>query len=212
MNETKHPKPKFELGDLVMLKSYASAEKEATNDSDQPKLIYHSSPVMVVTGIEIEDKKKKTHDNELGKQIGERIKYHVIWFDNKKSDFVAKVLYESLLSQESRKGVRFEYEFGKNCNFATAEQERKRKVIDSHSSDEEVDGSGQSPRKQRRMTSFISPPLVSTGIRKNEKTTIYHDQGGLKAQWSEILVKVLWFNSQQQKYSEKDLPIECIIN
>lgn len=211
MNETKHPEPRFKLGDLVMLKSYASAEKEATNYSDQPKLISHHSPIMVITGIEIEDKKKKTHENELGEQIGERIKYHVTWFENKNSDFVTKVLYESFLSDKQVKNdAVFKYQFGKKCQFSTAVLERQRKLTNTPTL---VDKDyAQALSKLKNMISFVSPPLLCTGIRKNEKSTTYHDQGRLKARWPDIMIKVMWFNYRQQKYSEVELAKECLID
>jgi hypothetical protein len=219
--------PKFQIGQIVALKSYYGEIKDGqiliTGDP------LHLPPLMLITGIEVEDKKKVTHDKDLGKQIAEFVKYHVTWFDNKRSAFVHKVLYQSMLDGEKfapfQKGLaqNFVYGYGKPCLFKTAELEiAKKKNSTNFISDKYTKYQGKAKQnntglnernqdKQEALMSFVCPPLICTGISKNATLSSYDNVGKIKRVWSEQLVKVMWFNYQQQKYSEAELPLECLV-
>ncbi|MCD8454603.1 hypothetical protein LNJ08_09360 [Tenacibaculum finnmarkense genomovar ulcerans] len=83
---------KFIIGDIVTLKTHPLLY--GFKIKGDGKLV---PPFMIVKEIYIEDKKKKTHSEELGKQIAERIKYTCVFFDDNKTEFKEAILYESML-------------------------------------------------------------------------------------------------------------------
>ena len=225
--KSNHQGHKFNLGQIVSLKSYyGKVDGKEILVAGDPQ---HLPPLMVITGIEIEDKKKVTHDKELGEKIAERIKYHVMWFDNKESVFVNKVLYESFLDADIIKSIvgnnvkPFQYKFGNPCDFKTAELEiKKKKISTSFISDNYSKFKGQEPKanesknerdqeKKEPLMSFVCPKLLCSAILKNPIKSTFDHNGDEKTIWPELLVKVMWFNYQQQKYSEAELPLECLV-
>ncbi|MEL6561494.1 MAG: hypothetical protein AAFQ94_25115 [Bacteroidota bacterium] len=178
---------------------------------------------MVVIGIEIENKYKKTHDSQTGFKIAERIKYKVLWFNNGKSEFVEKVIFESFLKQfEVQIKSKTEFEYSKKVQFTTRELELKKyKESTSYSSsslytdksyknrDEDGDKNVKSEKKNPLVT-YASPIFLMSALRKVINEKAYDDQGNIKSEISNSLVKVMWFNPFQQKYSEYELPIECL--
>lgn len=239
MSEANHPKPLFKLGDPVVLKSYpgtwdSTIEREQSEEAkklEQPHILIkgdtlHLPPIMLVTGIEIEDKKKRTHHVELGCQTADRIKYHVTWFDNKKSEFVNKVIYQSLLMEtiEGEKitpqGKKVTFKYGEVCNLKTTQIELLKLKKSSNETqtnyplNPNAQDKGKGHRVQNRKESlltFVCPPLVMSDIKINKESKAHHNEGNLKSEYSGRLIKVTWFNYQQQKYSEAELPEECLI-
>lgn len=209
---TANQKPSFKLGDLVVIKSYYADKSIVTGDP------LHIQPIMVVTGIEIESKKKKTHDSEIGNQIAERIKYFVMWFDNAQSNFVEKIVYQSFLEQfDESKTDKINYKFGDVVRFRTASFEIKKKKESSSAIDTcytkkagNLDDNEKTVNTLASLMTFVCPDLICSGIKLNENKTTFDDFGNLKKECSKQLVKVLWFNPNQQKYSEEYIPIECL--
>ena len=205
----------FGIGDLVVINSYPK-----TNPLSRDPL--HVPPVMVVVGIEIENKKKKTHDSELGIEIGERVKYNLLWFDNKKSVFVDKIMYQKLLKAQEVKAIdRFnyktDYKFGGKVGFVTSKVELlKKKLSDSNVVTKFSKGKDKLADNKKDISSinslvtFTCPDLVISGGRKNNNKDAYDDFGNKNKIFSEILIKVMWFNPNLQKYSEYELPQECL--
>lgn len=225
--------PKFHLGDIVVIKSYPE-KNPLTGDP------LHIPPMMVVTGIEIENKKKKTHSNDTGKRIAERIKYHLTWFDNKRSEFVEKVMYESMLkiketiipddlierAEKENYEQLFNFNYGECTEFSTTHLElekqketksticTKKLVVKGEHADNIDRESKNSDNVEKTTTvalvTFACPKLVITGFRSVSDNIKYDDFGKLKSRFSNELIKVMWFNPIQQKYSEKELPKECL--
>jgi len=218
----KHPKPKFSIGDLVVIKSYP---KTFPLNGDP----LHIPPIMIVIGIEVEDKKKKTHDNDLGIEIAERIKYNLLWFDNKKSQFVSKLMYEKFIKlhksvekmntfKYSKSEKETDYKLGCKVEFSTSKME----ILKKKSSDSNISTSFQNKTSNLKdnvkdvssvttLVTFACPDLIVTGGRRNDLKTTHDDFGNKDKTYSEILIKVMWFNPNLQKYSEHELPQECLI-
>lgn len=216
---------KYNLGQLVALNSHPGKL-----DGNETIMIegdpLHVPPIMVITGVEIEDKKKKTHHSELGDKIADRIKYQVMWFDNKKSEFITKVLYESLLKTKLGKsnlpktGSSINFTYGSVCKFSPSELEAKKRktstsVIENkyitQKDDKKNDNNKREQMREESLLSFVCPSLTMTGIRLNKESKSFYPDGKLKSSTSEKLIKVIWFNYQQQKYSEAEIPQECLI-
>ena len=213
--ESEKPKISYGIGDIVVIKSYPKAFP-LTGDP------LHIPPIMVVVGVEIENKKKKTHDNELGKQISERIKYNLIWFDNKKSDFVDKIMYQSFLEPYKPINdeiiipeINFDYRYGEVVSFRTTILELAKDKTSKNKNDTKfIKGEMKDNVKEvdsiTSLVTFSCPELVISGIRKNDKKDSFDDFGNKNKIYSEILIKVMWFNPNLQKYSEYELPQECL--
>lgn len=197
-------KPRFSIGDLVVIKSYPLTNPLIGEPLNIP-------PIMVVIGIEIENKNKKTHCKDSGEQIAERIKYEVLWFENKKSMFVSKWVYESFLTSKELTSDEVNYEYAKIVNFKpTILELKKRKVTTSVVIEE---GGTEKPQKtEYPLLTFVCPELVLTGVRKNDETTTFDDFGNIQKVKPSTLVKVMWYNHSQQKYSEFELPLEALVN
>ncbi len=202
----------FSLGDLVVIKSYPDTDPL----SGDP---LHVPPIMVVIGVEIENEKKKTHDTITGRKIAERIKYNLIWFDNKKSTFVNKIMYESFIKpfeREAGKKTEFEYQFGEVAKFTTSYIElKKKKISESEITTKKVQDKKEDEKKISTITplvTFVCPELVVTGIRRSETIKEHDDFGNIRKIQPELFIKVMWFNPSLQKYSEFELPKECLIN
>ncbi|WP_370408007.1 hypothetical protein [Tenacibaculum dicentrarchi] len=216
---------KFVIGDIVTLKTHPLLY--GFKIKGDGKLV---PPFMVVKEIYIEDKKKKTHSEELGEQIAERIKYTCVFFDDNKTEFKEAILYESMLEkydkiyiaklegvkkgemvlkdvkcklliEEIRKYVIPEYSYGKNVFFRTKKFEIFKKS---------------DPLKIQKNTDTVqyiandsSPDFILCGIKKNENTNDFYPNGDKRKIVSEILYKVKWFNANQMKFSDIYLPKEC---
>lgn len=210
-----HPKNKFNIGDLVVIKSYPNVNPLVGDP-------LHVPPIMCVVGIEIENKNKKTHDTALGVKIAERVKYSLIWFDNKKSDFIEKIMYESFLyihpsQKKSKTHNKSNYSYGGVAIFKTQSLElsKSKKSTSTTSSEDQNKIKSDTNFKKTDITplvTYTSPDFVITGIKLIDENEKYDNKGNMIKQIPEILVKIMWFNPYQQKYSEFEIPKECLIN
>ncbi len=200
----KHPVPDFSIGDLVVIKSYPTKEVLKGEENNIP-------PIMVVIGIEIENKNKKIFDNELGLKIAERVKYNLIWFDSKKAVFVEKIMYESFIKEvEEIKSSTPVYDYGKVVRFKSVILEaNKTKLAKSYSFNNE--GERIENETYYSLLTYVCPDLVMSGIRQNNNKSTFNDFGKINKVLPTTLVKVMWFNSILQKYSEQELPLEVLI-
>jgi len=215
--------PKYNLGDLVVIKSYSS-ENPITGD---PLSV---PPIMVVSGIEIENSKKKTHDNNHGEQIAERIKYKLVWFDAKKSAFIEKIMYQSFLKKYSSSSdtdkkstaeiSHFKYEYGEIAQFKTLafEIELKKKSVSESETKSYKNNSKKADvflkitENTTPLLPFVSPDFVMTSMRLNEEKDRFDDKGNATVIVPKRLVKVMWYNAQQQKYSEYEIAENCLLS
>ncbi|GFD82072.1 hypothetical protein KUL118_49340 [Tenacibaculum sp. KUL118] len=108
------------------------------------------------------------------------------------------------------------YEFGKVVRFLT----KKIEIYKKRSSKEipviKNEGNGQEVVKSEKIKTIIkyvvnyaSPDFIISGFKKNEVLKAYYPDGSPKRVVCEDLVKVQWFNSNKQKFSEEYLPIVC---
>ncbi|SOS55406.1 conserved hypothetical protein [Tenacibaculum finnmarkense] len=217
---------KFVIGDIVTLKTHPLLyDFKIKGDG---KLV---PPFMIVKEIYIEDKKKKTHSEELGEQIAERIKYTCVFFDDNKTEFKEAILYESMLEKydkihiarldknkkevkcdslidETRKYVIPEYNYGDIVFFRTKKFEIFKKR-DSSKMIQQKGGDYKKTTNIQYIVNYSSPDFILCGIKKNENTNDFYPNGDKRRIVSEILYKVKWFNANQMKFSDIYLPREC---
>lgn len=217
---------KFIIGDIVTLKTHPLLY--GFKIKGDGKLV---PPFMIVKEIYIEDKKKKTHSEELGKQIAERIKYTCVFFDDNKTEFKEAILYESMLEKydkihiarldknkkevkcdslidETRKYVIPEYNYGDIVFFRTKKFEIFKKR-DSSKMIQQKGGDYKKTTNIQYIVNYSSPDFILCGIKKNENTNDFYPNGDKRKIVSEILYKVKWFNASQMKFSDIYLPREC---
>lgn len=217
---------KFIIGDIVTLKTHPLLY--GFKIKGDGKLV---PPFMIVKEIYIEDKKKKTHSEELGEQIAERIKYTCVFFDDNKTEFKEAILYESMLEKydkihiarldknkkevkcdslidETRKYVIPEYNYGDIVLFRTKNFEIFKKR-DSSKMIQQKGGDYKKTTNIQYIVNYSSPDFILCGIKKNENTNDFYPNGDKRRIVSEILYKVKWFNTNQMKFSDIYLPREC---
>ncbi|MCG8808603.1 hypothetical protein G1K57_08950 [Tenacibaculum finnmarkense] len=214
------------IGDIVTLKTHPLLyDFKIKGDG---KLV---PPFMIVKEIYIEDKKKKTHSEELGEQIAERIKYTCVFFDDNKTEFKEAILYESMLEKydkihiarldknkkevkcdslidETRKYVIPKYNYGGIVFFRTKKFEIFKKR-DSSKMIQQKGGDYKKTTNIQYIVNYSSPDFILCGIKKNENTNDFYQNGDKRRIVSEILYKVKWFNANQMKFSDIYLPREC---
>ncbi|WP_232120918.1 hypothetical protein [Tenacibaculum finnmarkense] len=216
---------KFVIGDIVTLKTHPLLyDFKIKGDG---KLV---PPFMIVKEIYIEDKKKKTHSEELGEEIAERIKYTCVFFDDNKTEFKEAILYESMLEKydkiyiarldidESKQGDSLidetrkynvpKYIYGKIVFFRTKKFEIFKKR-DSFKMIQQKGGDYKKTTTIQYIVNYSSPDFILCGIKKNENTNDFYPNGDKRKIVSEILYKVKWFNASQMKFSDIYLPREC---
>ncbi|MCD8400731.1 hypothetical protein G1K66_09320 [Tenacibaculum finnmarkense] len=212
------------IGDIVTLKTHPLLyDFKIKGDG---KLV---PPFMIVKEIYIEDKKKKTHSEELGEQIAERIKYTCVFFDDNKTEFKEAILYESMLEiydkihiaklvvdenkqgdsliDETRKYVIPKYNYGGIVFFRT----KKFEIFKKRDSSKIIKKKGEEYKTttEQYVVNYSSPDFILCGIKKNENTSDFYQNGDKRRIVSEILYKVKWFNANQMKFSDIYLPREC---
>ena len=207
-------KSEFKIGDIVTLKSHPLLKKGKYIIGDG-KLV---PPFMVITELFCENKKKRTHSEELGKKIADLKKYTCVFFDDNRTEFKEAHLYESELHKyQSKNKISDEfYKFGKEVSFITNEIEinKKRKSIKTtittfENKDKKTETKESEVTTIQNIVNFSSPKFVLSGIKNNDITNEFYPNGDIRKEVSKILYKVKWFNPNQMKFSEKYLPSEC---
>jgi len=207
----------FNIGDIVTLKSHPLFNDNYSKINCPASQV---PPLMLVKEILFEDEKKKVFSDEIENVIiADKIKYTCVFFNNNKSEFVEKSIYQSFL--KSHKELKYfrkenkdkndhrdtlihevdsyinaQYCFGHIVNFKTVKLENKKKF-------DETD--------YKYIHTFTSPEFLLSGLKINESKKIYYNDGKPKKITSDFLYKVLWYNHNQQKNSEIYLPIEFFI-
>lgn len=62
------------------------------------------------------------------------------------------------------------------------------------------------------VVSFATPDFITSGVKSENYTDLFYNDGQKKRMVSKNLVKVKWYNPIQQKFSEEYLPLECFTN
>lgn len=214
----------FKIGDLVVLKNYQGKIKGGKKSGTREEKLTielsgnlnHVSPIMIITGVHFENEKKALFSEETGERIADRIKYDVVWFDTKKSQFAFKTVYESYLDEESSKLLKassdFNYTFGAKAKFRTTPLEMiKVKGVEAYDQPEDLSREKGVNTSNRKVMTFTCPEIIITGVKNNEKPLIKDQSTGeIRSIRSKKLIKVMWFNFSQQKFSEEYVPQECL--
>ncbi len=224
---------KFNLGELVVFKTHPLLfSYEIRGDGK------YVPPIMIIKEVIFENKQKKTHDDTSGLQIAERIKYICIYFDDNKSEFIESYIYEgslegikdlkigrlddpdklnkntvNLVDEVLNYDVAAKYSYNDLIYFKTKKLELLKKRASIKISE---DNKKSVPRKEVRSIQYVvnyaTPDFVACGIKHENYTDLFFNDGQVKRIASKHFVKVKWFNPIQQKFSEEFLPLECFTN
>ncbi|SDW89880.1 hypothetical protein SAMN05444411_102417 [Lutibacter oricola] len=223
-------KNKYSVGSIVTFKTHPLFNDFRIQGDGK-----YVPPVMMVKEVFIENNKKRTHDEETGKKISDKVKYTCVYFDDDKSQFTENTIYESFL--RSYKKLKIEriseigelrddtdtiikeiksyfkkplvYKFGGIVRFIT----KKIEIYKKRSSKKITEKKGEIEKDNIKSTiqyvvNYASPDFVMCGLKKNDDKNLFYENGQVKKQVSETLLKVKWFNPIQKKFSEQFLPIE----
>lgn len=221
-------KKNFKIGEIVTLKTHPLLYNLRIKGDG--KLV---PPFMIIKEVFIEAKTKKTHSEELGKQIADRVKYTCVFFDDNKTEFKEVTLYESMLAkyneiyiaridenkieknanyksliEEAKNYSVPKYDYSKIVFFRTKKFEifKKRDSVKTMKTEGEKD---KTTTTLQYIVNYSSPDFVLCGIKNNDNQTEYYPNGNLKKETAEILFKVKWFNASQMKFSDIYLPAKC---
>lgn len=223
----------FNIGDLVTFKTHPLLYDLYIKGDG--KLV---PPIMIVKEVIFENKDKKVFDDVSGNQIADKIKYICVHFDDNKSEFIESHLYHSQLEsfeelniakvdeknqeekyisliEEVLRYPKFNYEFGKIVYFKTKKVEAFKKRESSKFKVIEKDNGEEVLTKEKirnYVVNYITPDFVICGYKKEVYNDLYYNNGKPKRKASTDFIKVKWFNSMQQKFSEQYLPIEFFID
>ena len=220
----------FKIGEIVTFKTHPLLyDRYIKGDG---KLV---PPFMVVKEVFFEDKKKKVVDTNNGKTIGERIKYTCLFFDDNKSEFKTVAVYESMLMDfenfyisrmdgdkneedsdyesvidEVSKYENSSYKYGNIVYFKT----KKLEILKKRSSNKKIIINKKEENKKsiEHVVNYSTPEFVLCGYKEELGEDLFYPNGTNKKIMSKILYKVKWFNSNQMKFSEVYLPMECFID
>lgn len=215
-------KHKYDIGDIVTIKSHPLAfMKDGIIDC----YINQVPPLMLVKEILIEDKKKMFSEANGDWQIADKVKYLCVYFNQHRTIFEEKTLYESVLisfdkllfnkkNKDNSYGLRLidetkeytnvEYQFGEIAFLKTYKLENRKQTTHATMSAEST---------TKTFSTHTSPAFIMNGIKENEKKDLYDEKKGLLIRKTcKTLLKVLWYNSYQEKYSEEYVPIEFFTN
>lgn len=165
-------KNKYEIGDIVTLKSHPLLKtKYIKGDGNLVP------PYMVVTEVFHEDKKKRTHSENLGVIIADFIKYGCVFFDDNRLEFKETTLYESNieLKEKGKMTTNYleKYNFGNVISFKTKDiellkqRESTKKIITTFKNKERKDEIKETVVTTiQNIVNYSSPDFVLTGIKK----------------------------------------------
>ncbi len=181
---------------------------------------------MCVKEVHVEGK-KLVYSSETGKQITDHIKYLCVYFNQHRTIFEEKFLYHSMLLEltpknfifhktdentdnlptlieETLKYTESKYVYGERVFFKTYKLEKRKKFKNADYS--------KAGSKHNIAMCHTSPAFIMSGIKRNEEQNLYFEKSGeLKRLVPETLIKVLWYNSYQEKMSEAYLPKEFFV-
>ncbi|MEO9475606.1 MAG: hypothetical protein ABJG41_08725 [Cyclobacteriaceae bacterium] len=210
----------FKIGTIVTLKTHPlSFQENGLIDYH----ISHIPPFMCIKELHIEEK-KQLYSPETGEQTADKVKYLCVYFNQQRSLFEEKLLYHSMLLELSDDKLIFhnqglpndenqtlkeetlgltvtDFEYGKRVFFKTYKLEKRKKFKNSKAS---------TVGEQFKIAmTHTSPAFVIRGTKKNETQNLFYEKNGKpKRIVADILVKVLWYNSYQEKMSEDYQPKE----
>jgi hypothetical protein len=213
---------KFNTGDIVTLKSHPLAFMQNGLIDCYIKQV---PPLMLVKEIHIEHKKKMFSEAKGEWQIADKVKYVCVYFNQHRTIFEEKSLYESVLIsfeklifhrkkadgsngvtliKETKDYKPLEYKFGEIAFLRTYKLENRKKTKYATLSPES---------STKTLSTNTSPAFIMNGIKENDQKDLYDQRKGLLIRKTcQTLLKVIWYNSYQEKYSEEYVPIEFFTN
>ena len=225
----------FKVGDIVTFKTHPLLyDRYIKGDG---KLV---PPFMVVKEVFFEDKKKKIVDTSNGKTIAERLKYTCLFFDDNKCEFKDVIVYESMLmdftnfyiskikvKKKDTEDVNYKslldevskyknpsYKYGNIVYFKTKKLEilKKRSSVKNESIEKDDKLIIEKRETFQYVVNYSTPEFVLCGYKEELGEDLFYPNGDKKKIISKELYKVKWFNSNQMKFSEHFLPMECFID
>lgn len=198
---------KFNLGDIVVLKSFAIYSHKIKDKFhfDQTAPI-NVSPFMIVIRADLNTSNFRTDDF----QSQDFIRYRCMWYNPSKGDFQEEVFFESLLMRvksyndnlfESSKSLSEEFKYGDAAIFRTRDFEMS-KVFPEHN-----------PHGRfKEVANFIPPDLVVSGIKiakdidkdGKEKKISLEENGKVHRYDCENRIIGRWFSTTQGKFLKRD--------
>ncbi|CAH8290316.1 hypothetical protein EV196_107175 [Mariniflexile fucanivorans] len=224
---------KFKIGEIVTFKTHPLLyDLEIRGDG---KLV---PPFMVVKEVYFEDNKKKVVDSSNGKTIAEKTKYTCVFFDDNKSEFKEVVVYESMLRNYTNffiariDGKKPVYKIDDNdkislitevSNYKNAKylygniiyfKTKKLEILKKRSSIKKIiiNKKEENRKTIEHVVNYSTPEFVLCGYKQELGEDLFYPNGDNKKIISKELYKVKWFNSNQMKFSEQYLPMECFID
>jgi hypothetical protein len=216
-------KHKYDIGDIVTIKSHPLAfMKDGLIDC----YIKQVPPLMFVKEIHIEHKKKMFSEAKGEWQIADKVKYLCVYYNQHRTIFEEKFLYESVLLSfeklifhrkkidlandgvtlitETKNYKPLEYKYGDLAFLKTYKLEKRKKTKYATISTDST---------TKTFSTHTSPAFIMNGIKENETKDLYDQKKGeLIRKTCKTLLKVIWYNSYQEKYSEEFVPIDFFTN
>lgn len=201
----------FNLGSVVSLKSNGLLPLAKYNFLSLGGLEYYTTPLMVVfeilysTQIEIDEETGEEKVKQRGKN-----KYKCMYFSNKSKKFEENWFNENELELYGEVDHPVHVSVGKSdikwgdvVRFKTIDEEAKKTKSYSDNNKTKV---------PKPLLTYTSPALQVVGFVSVDKKEPLVDpyNGQKKRDKSQILVKCKFFNSDSDKFSEHQVPIECL--
>lgn len=199
----------FMVGDIVSIKSNPLFFEYQIF---QPKI--HIPPLMLIKEVIVHDKNKRIFSDKIESAvISDRIRYKCVYFDAMNSEFVEKEIYHPLVDDFTNLKFHSDGEKNNDGNLTLIDEVLSYKES-SYSYGKIV--SVKTTKLEMRVKSksdinfpkslFVTPNLVLTGLKENEETNTYFEDGTTKRMVSKFLFKVMWFDHKQNKFREQYLP------
>ena len=209
----------FKTGNIVTIKSHPMAfQKDGKIDS----FISHIPPLMCIKEIHVERKKELYSKESEGKIITDKVKYLCTYFNQHRTTFEDKFVYQEMLisfkdllfyRKNEKNGEQHttlinetinydtaDYNYGTRVFFKTYKLEKRKSFASA----------GVNPSNSKKSLMTHTPPaFILSGFKKNENKNFYDSKNGLLVRENaDILYKVMWYDSYQEKYREEYQPKE----
>ncbi len=215
----------YPVGSIVAIKSHPYFHPAPTTlYSGDQKII---PPFMAVAEwVKENPKEKKLYDPTTGDQQSDLVKYRCIWFDDNRGEFQEHWLYESMIGvvklfekPKKREEEPSDNLYGQVFTFSTQSWELAKRYAGKYSEKRNTKRGmptlSKVVEKVQPSLRYVSPDLVVSGTKLNDSNApLFSTRNGSNEQIrgrSEKLVKVMWFNYKEQKYSEQWLAEEVLV-
>lgn len=203
-------KTKFKIGNIVSLKTNHLQKSDDYQNiwlSGDPNF---TTPLMVISEISINTSQTVNEDNGKEKKPNRRIRYNCMYFSNKHLKFEENWFYEEeLLKSKFKLSKKQKSKIKRNNRvvFKTNSIEAgKQKTFLELSNNRKT-------RKSSSLLTFTSPVFMVSGFPSIQKKVPEIDPitGQRKHIYPKKMVKIKFFNSLQDKFSEFTVPKESLV-